>query len=269
VKEQRNICAREDVYNRHTMPTKIIILAAGQGKRMGGDLPKALVPLGGKPLVSYVLQAARASGICARPVVVIGYKAEMVKKTLGNDYEYALQNEPLGTAHAVTAARAAVEKSRADHVMVFCGDMPGVTAQTIRGLNTHHVKHGAVMTLATARTPDFRGWRASFYSYGRLIRNANGGAVVANKEAADCTEAEKRKMKEINPFFFVFKAKWLWENIGKIGCENKQKEYYLCDLIHIALAHGERIASFEVPLQTALGVNTPEHLRRIEKVLAR
>ncbi|MBI2888482.1 MAG: NTP transferase domain-containing protein, partial [Candidatus Liptonbacteria bacterium] len=95
------------------MTTQIIVLAAGKGTRMGGETPKALVPLLGKPLVSYVLNAARASGVCARPVVVVGYEAELVKKTLGGNYEYAFQKEPLGTAHAVMAARAVVEKNRA------------------------------------------------------------------------------------------------------------------------------------------------------------
>ncbi|MBI3074720.1 MAG: NTP transferase domain-containing protein [Parcubacteria group bacterium] len=250
------------------MTTQIIVLAAGKGTRMGGETPKALVPLLGKPLVSYVLNAARASGVCARPVVVVGYEAELVKKTLGGNYEYAFQKEPLGTAHAVMAARAVVEKNRADHVMVFCGDMPGITAETIRNLNAHHLANGAVMTLATAHTPNFRGWRSSFYSYGRLIRGAEG-TVIANKESSDCTEAEKKKIKEVNPFFFVFKAEWLWNNIKKIGCENKQKEYYLGDLIAMALAQGEKLAAFPVPLETALGINTQEHLRRIEKVLTR
>jgi len=166
------------------------------------------------------------------------------------------------------AARAVTEKKRAGHVMVFCGDMPGITAETIRNLHAHHLSHGAVMTLATARTPDFCGWRSSFYSYGRLIRDADG-IVIANKESADCTETEKKKIKEVNPFFFVFKADWLWKNIKKIGCENKQKEYYLGDLIEIALAEGEKLAAFPVPLETALGINTQEHLRRIEKVLSR
>lgn len=249
------------------MATQIIVLAAGKGTRLGGELPKAITPILGKPLVSYILRAARESGVCERPIAVVGHQAELVKKTLGGDYEYAFQKDTRGTAHAVMAAERAARKNHAAHVMVFCGDMPGITAETIRNLNAHHLSRGAVMTMATAHTPDFRGWRSSFYSYGRLIRGADG-IVIANKESSDCTEEEKKRIKDVNPFFFVFKAPWLWENIKKIGCENKQKEYYLGDLIEIALAQGEKIAALPVPLETALGVNTAEHLRRIEKRLA-
>ena len=246
--------------------TQIVILAAGEGKRMKSALPKILIPLKNKPVIQYLLDSVLESGISPRPCLVIGKSADIVKKTLGPSYDYVLQKRRLGTGHALKTCRPVLEK-KFSSVLVLYGDMPFVDAKTLRRVEKAHEKSGAIVTMPIFTTPDFKGWRDMFFYFGRVTRSTKGEleAVIEHK---DCTE-EQKKIRELSPGCFVFEAGWLWKNIGKLTNKNHQKEYYLVELVHRAVAQGKKIEIVSVPVRTALGINTPEQLNVAERFLRR
>lgn len=241
------------------MRTRIVILAAGQGRRMGRpDFPKALIPLRGKPLVHYVYDAALASGVDSQPVVVVGARAEMVKESLGARPVYVHQPEQRGTGDAVRCAEPAL-RGAADAIIVLYGDMPFVKSDTIRQLRDAHVSSRPAIMMLTTRVSDFDEWRAPLYDFGRVVRDGRGN-IMRSVERKDATP-EELFIKELNPCICCFDAAWLWNNLGKLGNNNAQKEYYLTDLVRIAIDDGQRVVSMDVnPLET-VGINMPEHLK--------
>ena len=240
---------------------KIVILAAGHGKRMGSDLPKVLIPLSRKPLISYVLDSVKESGVCDKPLIVIGQQRELIKQTLGNSYEYAIQEEQLGTGHAVLSAMP-VLKNKSENIMVLYGDHPFVSSKTIKKLTREHIDSGAKITFATAEIPDFFDWRRAFINFGRIIRYKE--QIEGIKEYIDATKEEKGIL-EINPAYYVFNTEWLSENMKKIENNNKQKEYYLTDLLRMAVKQKEKIKSIKINPKEALGANSREELDILEK----
>lgn len=243
---------------REDRKIKTVILAAGKGKRMQSDLPKVLATIKGKSMISYVLSSAlEASG--EKPIVIVGHKFELVQSNLGNSCLYELQEEQLGTGHAVSCAEKNCEK--ADHVIVLSGDQPFIKSQTIKNLINKHLETGAKITFTTATPQDFLGWRKGFSGFGRILRKNN--KVIGIKEYKDATEKEK-EIAEINAGCYIFNAKFLWENLKKIKNENAQNEYYLTDLLHIASKEGEKIETVQIELQEALGANTKEELEILE-----
>lgn len=245
----------------------IIILAGGKGTRMNaGEIPKVLVPLYGKPLISHLLHSIESVHADPRPIIVVGYQAEMVKSALGSQYQYVVQEPQLGTGHAVMQARTLAE-GKYDHVVVLYGDHPHVSADVINKMIATHLSEHATLTLATAVTPDFNEWRAGLFSYGRVVRDAacNIARIVEKKDAS----SEELEIKELNPAYYCFRAEWLWENLSKLENKNAQSEYYLTDMLSMAIADGEKISSFECDLLSALGVNTREELETMEKLIQR
>lgn len=242
---------------------KIIILAGGKGKRMQSELPKVLIPLHGKRLVAHVLDAVRKSEIDDRPVIVVGQQRELVMKTLGDDYEYIVQEEQLGTGHAVLSAQKILENN-ADHVVVLYGDHPFITSETINKLVEKHLTSGGKITMATVSLSDFADWREIFYTnFSRIVRDKNGNIIkdVQFKDASD----EEKKITEVNPCYFCFETKWLWENLKTLKTDNAQKEYYLTDLVKIAMQEKIKIESINIDPHEALGVNSKEELKTLEK----
>lgn len=244
---------------------KILILAGGLGKRMNNpDMPKVLISLNGRPLIDYLLAAIKKSGVCAKPTIVVGAKAEMVKATIGSEYDYVLQTEQLGTGHAVMCAAPEL-KGRAENVLVLYGDQPLMKAETIKKLAEAHLAGGKVLTMGTVTVPDFEDWRGGFYDFGRIVRD-EAGKVIGIVEKKDATE-EILKIKELNPSYFCFKADWLCQNLDNIKNKNNQKEYYLTDLIAIACRQGEEIATVAIDPKEAVGVNTEEQLKLVEELI--
>lgn len=236
---------------------QVVILAAGKGKRMGAGLPKVLREIGGKTMIERVVDSVLESGVTKRPVVVIGYGTEIIKKYLGTKCSYVLQAEQLGTAHAVSCAKDYLKDI--DNVIVVNGDTPFLRSETLKELIATQEKRQAVLTLATLRLPDFNEWRQVFYDFGRIVRNALG-EIVAIVEKKDAT-SEQLKISEVNPSFFCFKASWLWENLPKIDCNNAQGEFYLTDLVKMAIAQKCKVETLVTDNPTeAVGVNTPEQL---------
>ena len=246
------------------MQTDIIILAAGHGKRMQSDIPKVLSPLRGKPLVHHLLEHVLESGVSTSPVFVVGQKREQVMASLGDKYRYAFQTEQLGTGHAVLSAES-ILKDSGNNIMVLYGDMPHLSAATIRALADMQATSGSVMTMATVQVPDFNEWRAGFFDFSRVVRNEDG-TILHTVEKKDSTEDEL-KITEVNPCYLCISNDWLWEHLRKLKNANSQGEYYLTDLIGMAVAENAKISSISIDPKEALGVNTKENLEILENIL--
>jgi bifunctional UDP-N-acetylglucosamine pyrophosphorylase/glucosamine-1-phosphate N-acetyltransferase len=235
-----------------------VVLAAGKGTRMKSALPKVLHRVCGRFMVEHVIQAARVAG-AARVVVVIGYKADMVSRSLGDAVDYAYQKEQLGTGHAVMTAMSAVEPEE-DLVMVLCGDTPLITAATLHRLQEHHCASGAAVTILTARYENPSG-------YGRIIRSADG-TVQGIVEDKDATPAQ-RETKEINTGIYCFNKEVLLSALSAIGADNVQGEYYLTDCIAAIKETNGKVETVTGSEEETLGINSRVQLAEAEGVLRR
>ncbi len=244
----------------------VVILAAGKGKRMGGalPLPKVLYPLAGKPMLKHIVEALDNSIVDTRPVIVIAPDLFVIRETLGADYDYAVQETQLGTGHAVLSA---LPKLRIkEHTLVLFGDHPLVTTAFIDFFVQKHLETEATMTMATIRLNDFDGWRTAFSNFSRIVRDTKGNVerIVEVKDA----DGETLKIREVLPGFFCFKTAWLDEVLPRLSRDNAQGEYYLTDLIALAIQQGKKVADFELKDgREALGINTAEQLEHAEAIL--
>lgn len=238
------------------MKISSVILAAGQGTRMRSSQPKVLHPILGKPLVWYSFEAARqAAG--TRPVVVIGHGAEEVRRALGEPAEFVLQEEQLGTGHAVQQAEALL-RGKSDLVLVTYGDMPALTAKTLQQMIQTQASHSGPITMLTVIVDDPRG-------FGRVVRDA-AGQVQAIVEEAQAT-AEQMQVRELNAGVYCFAADWLWGALPRIPLSPKG-EYYLTDLAGLAVADGLSIQAVQVVDQDeTIGINTRIHLAEATAIL--
>jgi bifunctional UDP-N-acetylglucosamine pyrophosphorylase/glucosamine-1-phosphate N-acetyltransferase len=242
---------------------QVLILAAGKGTRMGGDWPKALTPLRGRPIIEYLLD--NIIPVCPKPIVVVGYKGEDVIRRLGNDRCYAWQTEQLGTGHAALCAEPQIRSSAADDIVVLYGDHPLVTSQTVIALAEIRARTRSVMAMCTVVLPSFDGDFAAFRDWGRILRSA-AGEIVGLVEAKDAT-SDQLSLTEVNPSFFCFEPEWLLENLRRIGKINANGEYYLTDLVNIAIAQKQRVSSIRIDSTEAMGANTLEEVAFIERLV--
>lgn len=238
------------------MKLSTIILAAGQGTRMFSDLPKVMHPVNGKPLILYAVDTALALG-SNNPVVVVGNGAEKVRKAVGDNAIFALQEKRLGTAHAVMAAEPAL-RDFDGLITVVAADMPLLTAETIKRMVADQNSQDAPMTMLTVKTKDPHG-------FGRVLRGM-GGEVRAIIEEAQASEEELR-IDELNVGAYCFKSGWLWSALKKINLSPKG-EYYLTDLVSVAVDEGKTVRSILLnDEEEALGINNRVHLAEAEAII--
>ena len=251
------------MYNRAYMTQnnqiKIVIMAGGKGTRMESDLPKPLCVLGGKPMIEYLLETI-SKITNEKPIVVIGYKADLIKKELGEKCDYAIQKEALGTANAVASAKEAC--GDASEIIVLSGDQPFVTVETIKKTLEKHKSSNAKITFTTTEIPDFLDWRKYFIPLGRILRK--NGEVLGIREYKDANEEEKKILEINTACCYAFDAKWLWENLPKIKNNNAKREYYLTDLFYIAHDEGEKIETIKMDPHESLGANSRDDLNILE-----
>jgi bifunctional UDP-N-acetylglucosamine pyrophosphorylase/glucosamine-1-phosphate N-acetyltransferase/UDP-N-acetylglucosamine pyrophosphorylase len=241
--------------------TMAIVLAAGKGTRMRSELPKVLVPLAGRPMIHYVVDALHAAGV-ERLVVVVGYRAELVQAELKCEpgVEFALQQDQLGTGHAVMMCREALARHEGP-VMVVTGDSPMLQPASVRTLLAEFGSQNAACILGTVRKDDPTG-------YGRIVRDAAGNfaAIVEEKEATP----DQKAIREINVSTYVFDAADLQWALEQLRADNSQREYYITDCPGILLAAGKPVLALDVlqPCE-ALGVNSVEQLLEVEAEMKR
>lgn len=235
-----------------------VILAAGQGTRMKSKLAKVLHPVAGKPMVEYAVDAAKFAGV-EKTVVVIGHQGEQVRALLGARVQFAEQPVQRGTGDAVKCARETLEQQAA-HVLVFYADMPLLEPETIRALVEKHLATNATLTMLTLVVEN------DTMNFGRIVRDANGNAVRIVEEV-EATPTQLA-IKEINPGVYCFNAQWLWENLAQVKPSPKKGEYYLTDVVEMAVAQNARIETETIyDAAQCVGVNTRVQLARAEKIM--
>ncbi len=238
------------------MTLSTVILAAGQGTRMKSSLPKVLHKLLGQPMAWYALQAAGHLSD-QKPVMVVGFGADQVKKALGDQAEFVLQSQLLGTGHAVMQAEPLL-KGRSDLVLVIYGDMPLLTSATLASLVEKARAHDGPITMLTVTTAETRG-------FGRILRDAHGQVSGIVEEAA--ATPEQFAIQELNPGAYCFRSAWLWPALQRIHLSPKG-EYYLTDLIGMSVADNYPVASMQVADPSeVIGINNRIHLAQAEALL--
>ena len=231
-----------------------VILAAGKSTRMKSNLAKVLHPIMGKPMLSYPLDTLQQLGL-TRIVVVVGHQAEAVRERFSHyPVEFVIQEPQLGTGHAVQVAAAVLDGSQST-VVVLCGDVPLLQADTIRKLYQHHQASGAAATVLTVELPDPG-------SYGRIVKDAQGH-VLKIVEARDATP-EELSIREINTGIYCFEFPFLREALDTLRPDNDQQELYLTDVIAAARARNLQVASLKTLDEHSFqGINTRVELAAV------
>ncbi|MGC9771953.1 bifunctional UDP-N-acetylglucosamine diphosphorylase/glucosamine-1-phosphate N-acetyltransferase GlmU [Fervidobacterium islandicum] len=226
---------------------KVLILAAGLGKRMKSKYPKVVHKILGKPMINWVVDLGKKFGEVG---VVVGHKAEIVKSYLPQDVKTYLQEPQLGTGHAVMCAKQFI--TAGDDILILYGDVPLLKPETIEKLAQTHARAKADVTVLTFIADDPTG-------YGRIVRNGEKIKIVEHKDANE----EQLKIKEVNSGIYVFSGKFLLENLDKLSNNNAQGEYYLTDLVE--MASKVETVLLDDPVQVS-GVNDRVQLAQLESV---
>ena len=238
--------------------TTAVILAAGAGTRMKSDRPKVLHEVCGRPMVSHVISQSKKAGV-ERIVAVVGHGSQEVKEALAdeNGVVFALQEQQLGTGHAAMTAAEYIPQE--GNVFVLCGDTPLITADTLSRFAAFHEAGGNAVTVLTALFDDP-------FGYGRIIRRQDG-SLEKIVEEKDASEAE-RAVKEVNAGMNCFQAAFFRENVVRLNNDNAQKEYYITDLISMAVESGAGAGAFTVSdADEIMGVNNRVQLAQAAGIM--
>lgn len=239
------------------MKVTAVLLAAGQGTRMRSVLPKVLHPLCGKPMLWHVLEALK-SAATEKPVVVIGHGADEVKKYLGDSADCVLQEPQLGTGHAAMQAEALL-KGKTDYLIVTYADMPLLRGETFQRLVETQRLNPGPLSLLTVTADDPRG-------FGRIVRKADGTVAAIVEEYV--ATMEQQKIKELNVGAYCFKADWFWDALQRIEKNPKKGEYYLTDIVEIAVKDNLPVqAVLHDDFTETIGINTRVHLSEAEAAM--
>jgi len=239
----------------------VIILAAGKGTRMKSDLPKVLHLLAGRPMLLRVIDAVKALSIKPDVIlVVIGHQAEKVRKVLGRRIKCVVQEDLLGTAHAVMIAKPGLKDFRGT-VLVLCGDTPLIRPETLSHLIRQHRLEMASASILTSESENPG-------SYGRIIRGPEG-RVEKIVEANRATEAE-RAVKEWNTGIYCFNSEDLFSALGRVKLDTGKGEYYLPDVIEIFLREERKVITVSgADPGDVIGIDTVEKLSEGERIFKR
>lgn len=239
--------------------TAAIVLAAGKSTRMNSDVPKVLHEVCGRPILSYTLNACRLAGV-DRLIVVVGHgRDEVVRRYKSErDLSWVEQGEQKGTGHAVLCCREVLDTFFGS-VLVVAGDMPLVRREALAGLIESREDTGDAVTLVTTVLDDPTG-------YGRIIRDGQG-RLKAIVEECDCT-TEQRKICEVNPSYYCFDAKRLFEAMDKVLPTGDQGDYYLTEAIRVLYEDGQGVsANITVAPEEAMGINSRLDLAVVNRVM--
>lgn len=229
-----------------------IILAAGHGKRMKSGRAKVLHEVCGRPMIQYVVEAARGAG-AKTIIVVVGYAADQVRESLAGepDVLFATQTQQLGTGDAVKSCRPLLEGYEGA-AFVLVGDEPLLRAEPLAALLNLQQAEKAACLMGTSIVPDPHG-------FGRIVRDA-GNEFLRIVEERDCS-ADERAIREVNPSCYVFALPGLWEALDKLNTSNAQGEYYLTDAPQWLMKMGRKVVALPVlEADEILGVNGRQHL---------
>lgn len=242
---------------------QIVILAAGRGTRMNSELPKALVPLKGRPMIHHLLDSVVKADIDNNPIIIVSPdNRDIISESLKNyKVQYAIQSEQLGSGHAVACAKNLIKPETENIIVLYC-DHPFLSAESLKKCAAAKIETVMVMTTKLA---DFEDWRRNFYHWGRFVRNAEN-EIERIVEFKDATP-EEQAIAEVNPGFMAFNNSWLWPNIKLLSNNNSQHEYYLTSLPGMAFAEGYKIPSISIEAQEAMGINSPEELAIAEELI--
>jgi len=226
-----------------------IILAAGHGTRMNSKIPKVLHPLMGRPLLTYAIDAVKGLST-QKPVVVVGHESDTVRSVIGDQVIFALQEQQLGTGHAVLSAKPLIDPT-SELVIVTFADMPLLRAETLQKLVDLHRSSDAVLTMSSIVGDVPRG-------FGRIVRDGAGNVKAIVEEAV--ATPEQLAIREYNVSAYCFDAQWMWMSLPKISPSPKG-EYYLTDLVEIAAVQTLPIHSLVLddPVE-GMGINNRVHL---------
>ncbi len=240
------------------MRVAVLILAAGQGKRMKSSIPKVLHPVLGTPIINYLIEEVNK----IRPqktVLVVGYGSDEIKNALKfGQLSYVSQPRQLGTAHAVMASRREFDGYDGT-VVILCGDTPLIRHETLRKFINAHKKAKSPLSLLTAQV-------SKPYGYGRIIRDGVGRltAIVEEKDAT----REQKSVSEINSGLYCVETDFLWRALDRIGRKNKQSEFYLTDIVDIASRSGVIVNGFNFDVgEEIIGINNRVELSRVEHLM--
>ncbi len=233
----------------------VVILAAGAGRRMCSSLPKVLHTLAGRPLLTHVINTARKlspNKIC----VVIGHGGEIIKQSIiADDLTWVMQEQQLGTGHALTQALS--QLSDDGLTLILYGDVPLVGIQTLRQLLIVAEEKSCAVLSTVIENP---------FGYGRIVRDIETGAVTAIVEQKDAS-AEQQDIHEINTGIMLIPNVYLYKWLPKITNKNIQQEYYLTDIIEMAVKDGVHVASSQAEsFWEVMGVNNKPQLAELERI---
>ena len=235
---------------------KSIIMAAGKGTRMKSDLPKVVHLAHGKPMIVRIIDALNALNV-EENVLVLGHKREKILEVLGNGVSYVVQEEQLGTGHAVKQAVPKIKDYDGD-VLIINGDIPLIRKQTLIDFYNFYKSENAdgIILSAIFENP---------FSYGRVLKDGNKVIrIVEEKEANE----EQKKVKEINAGVYIFKAQDLVKALEKINNNNEKGEYYITDVIEILSNENKKVISYSLEDSMEIqGVNSKVELALVSKVL--
>jgi bifunctional UDP-N-acetylglucosamine pyrophosphorylase/glucosamine-1-phosphate N-acetyltransferase len=239
------------------MKVTAVLLAAGQGTRMKSNLPKVLHPLCGRPMLWHVLEALK-SAATEKPVVIVGHGAEAVQKYLGEAADCVLQEPQLGTGHAAMQAEPLL-KGKTDLVIVTYADMPLLRRETFQRLVEAQKLNQGPLSMLTVIADDPRG-------FGRIVRKADGTVEAIVEEYV--ATPEQQQIRELNVGAYCFESSWLWEAVHRIEKNPRKGEYYLTDIVEIAVRENLPVqAVVHDDFMETIGINSRVHLSEAEAVM--